>query len=176
MVTKKLLSFLFGVMLIMGCATSQETVTEPEVITPPATIEESIPSSNITRNKYKRDGVTVYEWKKTETDYDTVIIARREEAFEIRLVLILGVESNTPMIAEGMYDSRGTDDYDVYNFNREGVQGVALVFKNHYEFLFLSLPTNTMYVQYPVQGTYAFELSQAEWDDVINTVTRKKGF
>ena len=175
MVTKRLVSFLCGMLLLVGCATAQETTTETEVITPPP-IEDSVPTTNITRNKYKRDGVTVYEWKKVETDYDTVVIARREEAFEIRLVLILGVETNTPMIAEGMYDSRGTDDYDVYNFNREGVQGVALVFKNHYEFLFMNLPTNTMYVQYPVQGTYAFELSQAEWDDMINAVVKKKGF
>lgn len=176
MVTKRLLGFLCGVLLLMGCATSQETVTEPEVITPPAAVEESVPTTNITRNKYKRDGVTVYEWKKTETDYDTVVIARREEAFEIRLVLILGVATNVPMLAEGMSDSRGTDDYDVYNFNREGIQGVALVFKNHYEFLFMNIPTNTMYVHYPVQGSFAFEMTQAEWDDMIKAVINKKGF
>jgi hypothetical protein len=87
-------------------------------------------------------------------------------------LLILGVKNGPAIAPTGMTDSRNMK-YDTYFYDEQGINGVALLFRNQYSFLFTNIPTNPMFVFYGDEG-YIFKLTPAEWQDMQRVVINQE--
>lgn len=158
-------------LLLGGCATQQSEVKEPDITTPPV-VEDVKPTVIVTKEMRHEEGAKVWEWKKENTEDGTVMVFLREEGFEIRFIIALGVKNGPQKRATGMTDSRNSE-YDTYFYNK-GMNGVALLFRNPYMFLYTNIPTNPMYVFYGDEG-YVFKMTNNEWMDMQRVVVNKEG-